>query len=201
MRVVGIAVVAIMMAGPSVAQSSLGFESRESFATTPDLNNYRLGGSADSAAGNDEPASRSLSVPTLRLSIPTLVEETSITKHKTPFGGLAVIFGESWSGRDIFHLGTALTRGQTTAGVKVSYEDGQQDRTSSELFVDYALSERFSLGLSGVLSDNLEQGSTPVPQIGVNAEVTSENGLFLQGAIADAEENNPIFGWAIGFKF
>ena len=164
---------------------------------------YQLGGAVARAA---LPPSNLLAAPPetprLRISVPRLIRETSETTRRTAIGGVRIYFGEAWSeGADVFQLGTALTRGQTTAGVSVTYEDDTNDLTSSELYLDYALSERFSVGISGILSDDITEDSSPVPQLGLNAELSSSNGTFLQGGIADSRNNDPVFGLAIGLRF
>ena len=201
MRSLGFALVISFLAGPSVAEPVLSFDGRDLLAGESQADGYRLGGSVKRRAFLPEVTLPRISTPTLRLSIPTFVRETGVTRRRTPFGGLAVIFGESWNGREVFHLGTALTRGQTTAGVNVTYEDANGDLTGSEFYVDYALSKSFSVGLSSILSNEVTLDSEPVPQVGINAELEGDNGVFLQGGVADADETDPIFGLAVGFKF
>lgn len=138
----------------------------------------------------------------LRLSVPRLIRQTQETMRRTAVGGLRVYFGEAWNeGQDVFQLGTALTNGSTTAGLSVTYEDATRALASSELYLDYALSERFSVGVSGIMNDDVTVGDAQVPQIGVNAEINSDNGAFLRGGIADSPNNKPIFGLAIGLRF
>ncbi len=140
--------------------------------------------------------------PRLRLSAPRLIRETSEMMQRTTYGGLRFYFGEAWTeGEDVFQLGTAITRGQTTAGVSVIYEEDQQDLTNSELYLDYALTDQLSIGISGMLSDDVTENASPVPQLGLNAAITSANGTFLQGGVADTGENAPVFGVAIGLRF
>ena len=166
---------------------------------------YQLGGAATRSARLPEQRAAvppSATQPRLRLSVPRLIRETGETIQRTAFGGLRIYFGEGWDdGQDVFQLGTALTRGQTTAGVSVTYEDGTQEMTSSELYIDYAVTERFSVGVSGIFNEDVTQDSAPVPQLGLSAELTSPNGSFFQGGIADTADNTPIFGLAIGLRF
>ena len=164
---------------------------------------FQLGGAVSRAA---LPAPDLLAAPTethrLRLSAPRLIRETSEVMQPTAYGGLRFYFGEAWTeGEDVFQLGTAITRGQTTAGVSVIYEETEQDLTSSELYLDYALSDQLSIGISGMLSDDVTENASPVPQLGLNAAMTSSNGTFLQGGIADTGDNAPVFGLAIGLRF
>ena len=138
----------------------------------------------------------------LRLSVPRLIRETQETIRRTAIGGLRVYFGEAWNeGQDIFQLGTALTNGSTTAGVSVTYEDDTRALASSELYLDYAITDRFSVGVSGLMNDDVTEGDDQVPQFGVNAEINAANGAFLKGGIADSANNKPIFGLAIGLRF
>ncbi len=164
---------------------------------------YRFGGAAVRAPvpapGLLPPVS---SEPRLRLSVPRLIRQTTEKVQRTAFGGLRIYFGEAWNeGEDVFQLGTAITRGQTTAGVAVTYEDDENDLTSSELYLDYALTERFSVGISGILNQDVTENTAPVPQLGLNAELSSSSGAFLRGGIADTSSSEPIFGLAIGLRF
>ena len=34
----------------------------------------------------------------------------------------------------------------------------------------------------------------------MNAELSTSSGAFLQGGFADSEENDPVFGLAVGFN-
>ena len=201
MRSLGFALLASLIPGLSAADPLLSFGDQDFFSESSPTGDYQLGGSTKRSKLLLRGPMPNISVPTLRLSIPSIMQETSVSKRKTPFGGLAVIIGESWSGREIFHLGTALTNGHTTAGVNVTYEDASGDMTGSELYVDYALSEQFSVGLSSILSDAVTIDSDQVPQVGINAELSGDNGVFLQGGMADADDSDPIFGLAVGFKF
>ena len=165
---------------------------------------YQLGGAATRAAlpPQQKNAFAAPEQSRLRLSVPRLIRETSETIQRTAMGGLRVYFGEGWDdGQDVFQLGTALTRGQTTAGVSVTYEDGSQELTSSELYIDYAITERFSVGVSGIFNEDVTEDSNPVPQLGLSAELTSPNGTYFQGGVSDTADNTPIFGLAIGLRF
>ncbi len=176
------------IAGPSVAPSA--------------SEGFQLGGAVARAATPSASIAPLPDSSQLRLSAPRLIRETSETVRRTPFGGLRIYFGEAWNeGDDVFQLGTALTRGQTTAGVSVTYEDDSQDVTSSELYLDYALTDQFSIGVSGILSEDVTSGSTPVPQLGMNAELSTSSGAFLQGGFADSADNDPVFGLAVGMRF
>ena len=164
---------------------------------------YRLGGAAARATvPSPELTFPETEVPRLRLTVPRLIRQTTEKVQRTAFGGLRVYFGEAWNqGEDVFQLGTDITRGQTTAGVSVTYENDGHDLTSSELYLDYALTERFSIGISGILSQDVTENTDPVPQLGLNAELSTPGGTFLRGGVADTNHNDPIFGLAIGLRF
>ena len=191
----------MLLAGPVEGESLSGIDLRSS--PVSDTANYQLGGAVSRAAL--PPVSLTIpetSTPRLRVSAPRLIRETSETVRRTAFGGVRIYFGEAWNeGEDVFQLGTALTRGQTTAGLSVTYEDESQDLTSSELYLNYALTEQFSVGISGILSDSLTEDTAPLPQLGLNAEISTEKGTFLQGGIADSRAAAPVFGVAIGLRF
>lgn len=163
---------------------------------------YQLGGAVHAARSPTKRIEPVKFGARLRVSVPRLIRETQETIRRTAIGGLRVYFGEAWNeGQDVFQLGTALTNGATTAGVNVTYEDNTRALASSELYLDYAITDRFSVGVSGIINDDVTEGEDRVPQFGVNAEVNSANGAFLKGGIADSPNNTPIFGLAIGLRF
>lgn len=191
----------MLLAGPVEGESLSGIDLHSSLVA--DMASYQLGGAVSRAAL--PPASLAIpeaEVPRLRVSVPRLIRETSETVRQTALGGVRIYFGEAWNeGADVFQLGTALTRGQTTAGLSVTYEDDAQVLSSSELYLNYAVTEQFSVRISGILSDDLTEDASRLPQLGLNAELSTEGGTFLQGAIADTRSTEPVFGLAIGLRF
>lgn len=202
MRLPGIALVVSLLPDPAISGEVPSLDGLSSANTAP-LVEYQLGGSATrSNVQRLRLPSASDAPPRLRVSVPRLVRETSETVQPTPFGGLRLYFGEAWTdGDDVFQLGTALTRGQTTAGVSVTYQGDLDALTNSELYLDYAVTSQFSIGISGGLSDTLTQDAEPLPQLGVNAELNTEAGTYLRGGVADAGGRPPVFGVAIGLRF
>ena len=201
MRSPGFLLFVLALSGPVQAESLTLIDANP--AQIAETSNFQLGGAVARAS---LPPANLLAAPPqgtrLRISVPRLIRETSETIRRTAFGGVRIYFGEAWTeGEDVFQLGTALTRGQTTAGISVTYEDESQDLTSSELYLDYALTERFRVGISGILSNDVTEDASPVPQLGLNAELSSSTGTFLQGGIADSRDNTPVFGVAIGLRF
>ena len=201
MRLSAIALVVLLSAGSAWSQDLPPVA--DVMSTLDGAAEYRLGGAAARATVPAPGlAFPEVSAPRLRLSVPRLIRETSQKIQRTPFGGLRFYFGEAWNDEeDVFQLGTALTRGQTTAGVSVTYDNGGYDLTSSELYLDYALTERFSVGISGILNQEVTQDDTPVPQLGINAELNTLGGTFVRGGVADTDSHAPIFGLAIGLRF
>lgn len=122
-------------------------------------------------------------------------------RSNTRLGQLSV-FGREVreDGRDVLRLGTALTRGKTTTGLSLTYRD-EELATRSELFVDYALTESFTVGVSGILSSDESSEDDPVARLGISAAYSLDGGTFLQGAIADAPDASPIFGLSVGLRF
>lgn len=115
-------------------------------------------------------------------------------------GPATLFMGEGQDdGRDAFELGTYLSRGAARAGVSVTFLEEDEEVTRSEVFLDYALTEQLSVGISGIMNDL--DGSTTVPQIGLSAEFATEGGAYLQGGVADAPELDPVFGLSVGFRF
>jgi len=159
----------------------------ETFSALDGAAEYRLGGAAARVSLPPVQLTPPTSLPRLRLSVPRLIRETGETVRRTAIGGLRVYFGEAWNeGEDVFQLGTALTRGQTTAGASVTYENEEYDLTSSELYLDYAVTEQFSIGISGILNQDVTVDETPVPQLGLNAELSTSGGAFLRGGVWQA---------------
>ena len=132
MRSLGFVLVIMTLAAPAYAESIPGIAGPSVVPSNPE--GFQLGGAVSRAATPSASIAPLPDSSQLRLSAPRLIRETSETVRRTPFGGLRIYFGEAWNeGDDVYQLGTALTRGQTTAGVSVTYEDDSQDVTSSEL--------------------------------------------------------------------
>ncbi len=200
LRLPGFALLVFLNAGFAVAQDATGLG--DISTTLSQGADYQLGGAAHSVLKPTKIIAPASIQSRLRMSVPRLIRQTQETIRNTAVGGLRVYFGEAWNeGPDVFQLGTALTTGPTTAGVAVTYEDETRALASSELYLDYAITERFSVGVSGILNDDVTQDDTQVPQFGLNAEVSSSSGAFLRGGIADSRDNSPIFGLAIGLRF
>jgi hypothetical protein len=119
----------------------------------------------------------------------------------TGLGELTIFAGEDIeAGRDTLRLGTALTQGNTTTGFSLTYrEDTAPAR--SEVFIDVAITEALSLGVSGILSTDSAGVEDAVKSIGLSAAYTMKDGTFLQGGIADANETDPVFGVSMGLRF
>ncbi|NNE81971.1 MAG: hypothetical protein HKN18_17010 [Silicimonas sp.] len=197
-------VYALCFLSAAAMASADGLSPVEGFAATADATaEFRLGGAATRTVQvPDKSEVQKLSQPRIRLSLPRVFREKGRHIRQTAIGGLSLIFGEGrGNSGDVYHLGTSLTRGQTTAGVKVTYQDQSETLESSELFVDYALTDQFRIGVSGMLNQDVTADSDPVPQVGLNAELTAPNGAFLQGGISGSGESDPIFGIAVGLRF
>ena len=122
-------------------------------------------------------------------------------RSETALGHLSVFGSEAREdGRDVLRLGTALTRGKTTTGISLTYRD-EELATRSEVFVDYALSDAFSVGVSGIVSSDGATEKDPVARLGVSAAYSLDSGTFLQGAIADAPDTSPVIGLSVGLRF
>ena len=165
-------------------------------------NEFQLGGAVTRAAIapdieiiEDEPAPRG------RLSLPGTSPDSLQSQQTKSFGPATLFLGEGLdAGRDAVQLGTFLSRGAARAGVSVTYLEEEEEVSRSEVFIDYSLTERFSVGLSGILNSELNEDEA-VPQLGLSAEFTTEGGAFLQGGVADAAEYDPVIGLSIGFRF
>lgn len=160
---------------------------------------FELGGSVERAARAPAPVS---ATPSPRASLSLPLSATNTSRREANVLGLMLFSDEGWDdGRDAFLLGTAYTQGAATAGVSVTYLDEGAELARSELYVDYALSQNFSIGLAGILDNDFTDQDTPIPQLGVNAAFSTEGGAFFEGGISDAESSQPVFGLSIGLRF
>ncbi len=162
---------------------------------------YQLGGAATRAATVSSPVVESENEGLSRLSFPlrNSLDESSRTEHTL---GLATVFVSEGldAGRDALEMGTFLTRGQARAGVSVTYLETELEVARSELFVDYSLTEQFSVGVSGILDAELGE-TEPVRQLGLNAEYSTLGGAFVQGGVAGAADYEPVIGLSVGLRF
>ena len=169
-----------------------------------DPGSFQLGGSTEQAA---RVPTEEIIVPepprrTLQLGLPRAVYDATTITQDTIFGDATFYLGEGWeAGRDAYLMGTAVTRGQATAGISITVIEDERELSRSELYLDYALTDRFSVGVSGALDTTLSSSEATTPQFGLNAEFASDSGAYLQGGIADAEEADPTFGLSVGFRF
>lgn len=170
----------------------------ESYTDTSD---YRFGGAARQPALLPDIPSDTAGTA-LRLSLPRPFRNAGETRREARVGDVTLFFDEGWdAGRDAFHLGTAMTLGAATAGLSMTYLDTDATLSRSELYLDYALSKRLSVGLSGILGADATGSDAPVPQFGVNAEYRAGGSAYLQGGVSDAPEAEPIFGLSVGLRF
>ena len=165
---------------------------------------YELGGAASLSATvpppviitEPEPNSRTFRFPDIA---PGTIDSDGASP--TTFGDLSVFGGERReAGRDVLRLGTAITQGRTTTGVSVSYREDNV-ATRSEVFVDYALTDAFSMAISGIVTDMGGTAPEPVTRLGLSAAFATGAGSFVQGGIADAPDESPVFGLAVGLRF
>lgn len=162
---------------------------------------FQLGGAATLAATVPSPAVEPEEEPLPRLSFPLrgALEQTS--RKERSLGPATVFVSEGLdAGRDAFELGTFLSRGQARAGLSVTYLEAESELARSELFVDFSLTEQFSVGVSGIFDSELGE-TEPVRQIGLNAEYATSGGTYVQGGVAGAADYNPIIGLSVGLRF
>ncbi len=131
----------------------------------------------------------------------TLPQSNIQSQRETSLGPATLFLGEGLdSGRDAVEMGTFLSSGAARAGFSVTYLEKEEEVSRSEVFLGYSVTERFSVGLSGILNAQIEPNET-VPQLGLSAEYATEGGAFLQGGVADASEYDPVIGMSIGLRF
>ncbi len=158
---------------------------------------FKLGGAASRAAlvplQPEPPVRRALRLPTISIK--------PETGAQSALGPATVFMRESLDfGRDALQLGTFLSRGQARAGVSLTYTESTKEVSQSQIFLDYALTEQFSIGVAGILDNELNE-EEPVRQLGLNAGYATEGGAFLRGGIASADDYDPVFGLSIGLRF
>lgn len=183
------------MPGSAYAQDSVAAARVES---------YQLGGSTVAAAHS--PATTAVEEPARINSTflfptplpPALYDESW---GQTRLGQIAVYGAEEHPGdEEVLRLGTTLTRGRATTGLTIAYQDST-DASQSELFVDYALTQNFSVGVSGIVSDNGGADDDMIGRLGVSAAYSGTPGTFVRGGIADAPDESPVFGLSFGLSF
>ncbi|MEM7752455.1 MAG: hypothetical protein AAF230_03520 [Pseudomonadota bacterium] len=190
--------VVLAMPALAVAEAALA-----QAAASGGADEFRLGGAASRAAivptapiVEDETSRTSP-----RLSLPLGAITGDLSRTEGDLGPATIYLSEGTDeGRDALELGTFLRRGQARAGVAVTYLEDIAEVARSEVFLDYALSDRFSVGLSGILDQELGDDE-PVRQLGVNAEFTTPGGAFVQGGVASASDYDPVIGLSIGLRF
>lgn len=186
---------------PMAAAAAEGDRSAPEMRVLEDTQDFQLGGATTRSAVVPEAIVLDEATPRARLSTPLPTQTSITTQRQTTLGPATLFVGEGLnSGREAVEMGTFLRSGQARAGVSVTYLEEQAQLSRSEIFVDYALTERFSVGLSGILNSELDANET-VPQVGLSAEYSSESGAFLQGGFAGAAEYDPVIGVSIGLRF
>ncbi|MGR3511774.1 MAG: hypothetical protein ACU0GG_03350 [Paracoccaceae bacterium] len=178
----------------AVAQSAVDAQSDKAEA-------YQLGGAASRTARVATAPVVTLNAdrPTLSLPVDLTLEDPN--RAERAFGPATIFLTEGTDeGREALELGTSLSRGQATAGLSLTYLDDEDEVTRSEVFLDYALTERFSVGVSGVF-DPEQNPTEPLRQLGVNAEYSTSGGTFIQGGFASAPDYDPLIGLSVGLRF
>lgn len=190
-----------MIAGLFLPSSLAAAEPLPTAPTTVEPSEFQLGGAATRAAlVPDINLIDEIPTPRRRLSLP-LAPDSIQPQQSTTIGPATLFVGEGLAeGRDAVQMGTFLRSGQARAGVSVTYLEQEEEVSRSEVFVDYSLTSNFSVGLSGILNVEIDE-DTAVPQLGLSAEYTTDNGAYLQGGFADAAEFEPVFGLSLGFRF
>ncbi len=112
-----------------------------------------------------------------------------------------VVFGgaESSGSEDYFRLGSEVTTGAATAGVDLTYQPEQRSLSRSQIYVDYALNDRITLGLAGLRDEAPD--ADPINRLGMSAAFTTQSGSYVQGGVAGAPDEDALFDLAIGFRF
>ncbi|MEM6386378.1 MAG: hypothetical protein AAF718_09105 [Pseudomonadota bacterium] len=167
-----------------------------------DTDGFRLGGAASRAAiVATEPSSDLAPSISPRLSLPLTLPSVETARTESALGPATIFLSDGEDdGRDALELGTFLSRGQARAGMSVTYIESEDEVARSQLFVDYALTNQFSVGLSGIFDSDVRENE-PVRQIGLNAEFSTTGGAFVQGGVTGATDYNPVIGLSVGLRF
>lgn len=166
---------------------------------------FELGGAASRSALVEEISSPEGDPvpPQPRLTLPRSPGDQALDLQEASLGPATFFVGSGRdSGRDAVQMGTFVSRGGARAGLSVTYLSREEEVSRSELFVDYALNQQLSVGVSGILNTEIDS-EDPVPQLGVSAEYSSVGGsAYLQGGVAaGSEEYDPVIGVSIGLRF
>ena len=166
---------------------------------------FQLGGAASRATLAPEMSLKDPSATPQqpRLTLPRSPGDQALDLRETSFGPATFFVGSGRDGgRSAVQMGTFLSRGDARAGVSVTYLSREEEVSRSEVFLDYAFSQQFSVGVSGILSTEISEDEV-VPQLGVSAEYSSEGGgAFLQGGLAaGSAEYDPVIGVSVGLRF
>ena len=169
---------------------------------------YSLGGAAQFDARTPTPSKAQLSAPTdsngfSLLQLPGIPNNigADVARHETILGDVTVFRRENrFAGAEVMQFGTTLTRGRTTTGLEMAYTDSSTS-SRSEVFVDYAMTNSFSLGVAGILAETNDEDTYPKAGVGLRASVDFANGPSLRGDISSPVASDPVFGLSLGFQF
>ena len=190
--------VSVFLCSPGLAAAQSGPADGAAGAT----GDFRLGGAASRAAiVATTPTSELESDRPVRLSLPLNLTGPDAARTESALGPATLFLSDGLdAGRDALELGTFLSRGQASAGLSVTYLESEDEVARSEVFLDYALTEQFSVGVSGIF-DSEENPDDPLRQLGVNAEFSTQGGTYIQGGFASAPDYDPIIGLSVGLRF
>lgn len=164
---------------------------------------YELGGAAEGSARLPVSVFEDVTPKPVPMIFPERVPVSFLPGPRRPTElGDVVMFGgeDTEGGQDVLRLGTSLSRGRATTGVSVTY--GQKDLPQrSEVFVDFAVTDALSVGVSGIMSESGGDLEDAVKRVGLSAAYTLSGGTFLQGGIANSADTDPVFGVSMGFRF
>ena len=196
-------VLTIFAAGPVWAEGHMA--ASDGTMEFSEAGDFKLGG----AATRSSQAARLPTAPIVEpeerpaLRLPFIIpdgEEIQSRRERT-LGPATLFLKEGLDyGRDALQMGTFLSRGAARAGLSVTYLETEALVSRSSIFVDFAFSEQFSIGLAGILDNELDE-TEPVRQLGLNAEFSTDGGAFLQGGVAGAEDYDPVIGLSVGLRF
>lgn len=163
---------------------------------------FRLGGAATRAARTpDLPPVTTKERGGLRLPFIVPSSQNMPASRQRILGQATMFLNEGLDfGRDALQMGTFLRRGAARAGLSVMLLEEDNSVSQSSIFVDYALSDQFSIGLAGILGTEIGDDED-IQQFGLNAEISTEGGAFFQGGITGAENYDPVIGLSIGLRF
>lgn len=101
-----------------------------------------------------------------------------------------------------FRLGTEIARGATTASLDLVRRDGDEGYLLGRVNFDFEVTDRLTIGLSGLHEIPEEESEDAETRIGLGASLTGAGGnAVLRGSVDGVTSDDPALDISIGFQF